>query len=163
MKYKGEQMIKFYSTKDEYGWMSNFARYPIFYDGVLYPTTEHYYQSKKASDPAIELWIVSAPNPYLAMKAGRSLRPQEMRRDWEQVKFSVMLQALMLKFTQHQELRDKLLATYDPIHEDSPDDMVWGVKGADMLGKLIIQVREKLRLTKEGEAVKMFIEAFEHK
>ena len=142
-------MIKFYSTKDEYGWMSNFARYSIKESdwslGVIYPTTEHYYQSKKSNNRDLEQWIISAPNPYAAMMAGRGLRPKEMKPNWEQIKFGVMLNALMLKFTQHTDLRDKLLATFDPIHEDSPDDMVWGMKGADMLGKLLMQVREKIR------------------
>jgi ribA/ribD-fused uncharacterized protein len=138
-------MIKFYKTDDEYGWMSNFAKYSIKEGIIYYPTTEHYYQSKKTNNPDLELWIVSAPTPYAAMMAGRSLRPKEMKPNWDQIKFGVMLHAIMLKFTQHKDIREKLLATYDPIHEDSQDDMVWGIKGADMLGKLLMQVRDKLR------------------
>lgn len=39
--------IKFYSEKDEYGFLSNFFLDNIIIDGKVFPTVEHYFQSKK--------------------------------------------------------------------------------------------------------------------
>lgn len=142
----GNKVILFYGRKDEYGWLSNFERSPIVIDGMTYPTNEHYYQDQKANTEEFRKWISDAPNPYAAMKAGRSLRTDEMRFDWENVKFDIMLKGLRAKFNQHDYLRKKLIETGDmQIHEDSPTDMVWGIKGMDMLGKLIMKVREELK------------------
>jgi ribA/ribD-fused uncharacterized protein len=141
--------IYFYSRKDEYGWMSNFERSPQFVEWKWYKTNEHYYQSIKAVDKHIAKWIADAPNPYLAMKAGRSLRPEEFSDNWEDIKVDVMLNGLRAKF-KNPTLREKLLNTGDAIlHEDSATDMFWGVKGQDMLGKLLMKVREEIRNEKE--------------
>jgi len=138
--------INFYLRKEEYGWLSNFWR-SCQSDGLVdYSTNEHYYQAEKARDGDVRIWIREAPNAWLAMNAGRSLRKgKELRDDWNDIKVQVMLIGLRAKFMD-EELREKLLATGDAIiHEDSPSDMFWGKKGEDMLGKLLMQVREELR------------------
>ncbi len=145
------QEINFYSRKEEYGWLSNFERSPQEVDDFIYPTNEHYYQSQKAKDRNTFLWISSAPSPYLAMIAGRALRPYELVEDWEDKKVSIMLKGLRAKFKNH-DLRQKLLDTGDAIlHEDSPTDMFWGKKGKDMLGKLLMHVRDEIRSGKNKE------------
>jgi ribA/ribD-fused uncharacterized protein len=145
-----KEEINFYSNNAEYGWLSNFARYPQIVDGKIYKTNEHYYQSQKTNDAEVSNWIASAPSPFLAMRAGRSLRiGKEFRRDWKKIKVEVMLNGLRAKFQQHPELAQKLLATGDAVlHENSPTDMFWGKKGKDSLGKLLMQVREELRLSR---------------
>lgn len=141
------QEINFYSRKEEYGWLSNFWRSSQTINNIEYPTNEHYYQSQKARDLEIKKWITNAPNPYLAMKAGRSLREgKELRHDWNNRKVQTMLIGLREKFNQNAELKQKLLDTGDSIlHEDSPIDMFWGKKGKDLLGKLIVRVRKEIR------------------
>ncbi len=141
-----EKEILFYIREEPYGWLSNFERTPFEVDGKIYPTNEHYYQSQKAIDSEVRAWIRNAPNPYLAMKAGRSLRRQEFRTDWDSVKAFYMLRGLRAKFVLNPELLKKLLATGNAtLHEDSPTDMFWGIKGKDMLGKLLMKVRAELR------------------
>jgi ribA/ribD-fused uncharacterized protein len=138
--------IKFYTTKDEYGYMSNFYRSKQIVDGKEYITNEHWYQSQKAVDPVIREWIRLSPTPHGAMMAGRSLRKKEVYPEWDKIKFDVMKKGIYLKFSQNEEIRNKLLSTGDVnIHEDSPTDMVWGIKGQDMLGKILMEVREELR------------------
>ena len=57
-----------------------------------------------------------------------------------------MLTALRAKFKQNLKLKLKLLETGNAkLHEDSPSDMYWGVKGKDKLGKILMIVREELR------------------
>ena len=139
--------INFYIREEPYGWLSNFERTPFTLDGIMYyPTNEHFYQSQKAFNPAIQEWIRTASNAWLAMKAGCSLREgKELRGDWQEIKLKIMYKGLQAKF-KNPELREKLLLTGDlPIHEDSPDDYFWGKKGQDWLGKLLCKVRDELR------------------
>jgi len=156
--------IRFYIVEEEYGWLSNFWRarqympWPerfarvVLTDECFVHTNEHWYQANKADNLSTFRWIAEAPHPYLAMQAGRvCLKPntselRRLRSDWEHVKVDVMLTGLRAKFSQNPDLRAKLIATGDAsIHEDSPSDMFWGVKGHDMLGRLLMQVRKELR------------------
>jgi len=144
-----ETEINFYSKRgNEYGFLSNFWPSPMVIDGKEYPTNEHYYQSQKAVKPEQVEWIRNSPTAFLAMKAGRSLRMEkgELQIHWELMKLDVMLKGLREKFKQNPDLRARLLATGDAVlHEDSPTDMVWGKKGRDALGILLMQVRRELR------------------
>lgn len=144
---KNPKHIYFYYRKEEYGYFSNFERSPQTVDDVEYFSNEHYYQSEKTDSIYIKIWIREAPSAWLAMKAGRSLRPKEMRKDWSLNKLYIMKKGLMAKFSQNKELKKKLLETGDAIiHEDSPTDMFWGIKGHDWLGKLLMEVREELKI-----------------
>ena len=123
--------ILFYSRGSYYGWLSNFERVYQKINGVLYDTNEHYYQSEKAKYDECKDWIINAPNPFLAMKAGRSLRKKEMKENWDKIKVDVMLKGLRAKF-QNERLKQMLLATGNtPLHENSPTDMFWGIKGKE--------------------------------
>jgi len=141
--------IYFYLKDEEHGWLSNFYPSEFRYSGLEFPTNEHFYQAQKANDMDFEKWIANAPNPFHAMLAGRNLRVEKGEKDqnWEHVKLTIMRIGLRRKF-QIPLLREKLLATgYMPIHEDSPTDMFWGVKGKDWLGRLLVEVREEIRLS----------------
>lgn len=141
--------INFYIRKEEYGWLSNFERTNILVAGTIYTTVEHYYQSMKAKNPFVKYWIESAPTPYYAMKAGRMIKPEDTVEDWESKKVSIMKKGLRAKF-KNIVLRQKLLNTGDSIiHEDSLTDIFWGKKGKDMLGKLLMEVRDEIK--KEGQ------------
>jgi ribA/ribD-fused uncharacterized protein len=141
-----EEEINFYFIKDEYGWLSNLWECRQVVDKVNYRSNEIYYQSMKAKDNYTREWIRNAPNTYLAMIAGRALRKgKELVDDWNSKKVDMILKGLRAKF-KDPELRKKLLATGNAvIHEDSPTDMFWGKKGEDMLGKLLMQVRDEIR------------------
>jgi hypothetical protein len=145
------ERIGFYSRDEKYGWLSNFHRSTMIVVDKEYITMEHFYQSRKAIGSAFQEWIRLAPNPYLAMKAGRILRagkPLELRADWENIKLSIMLVGLRLKF-KDPELRKKLLDTGDAyLYEDSPSDTYWGLvngQGENHLGKLIMKVRDEMK------------------
>lgn len=137
--------INFYGRKDDYGWLSNFWRCTQTVDNIEYQTNEHYYQSKKANNKQAEFWIRTSPTPYLAMITGRNLRQHELVDDWDNKRIEVMLTGLRAKF-KNPELRKMLIDTGNAIlHENSPTDMFWGIKGKDMLGKLLMQVREEIK------------------
>lgn len=143
----GKKHIYFYLKDDEYGWMSNFYPSMFTWGGMNFPTVEHFYQSMKAKEPNMQIWISFAPKPYHAMRAGRNLRIDkgEMWKNWEDVKVEIMLKGLRMKF-KIPELRKKLLDTGDALlHEDSPSDKFWGVKGNDQLGKCLMQIRQEIQ------------------
>jgi N-glycosidase YbiA len=143
--------ILFYTREGENGYLSNFARYKMVIDGKEYLTNEHYYQSMKAKDPLTREWIRNAPNAFLAMSAGRSLRPIEIIDNWNDKKADIMLKGIRAKFYQHKELAEELICTGEAaIHEDSLNDMYWGIRGKDVLGKLLMKVRHELKMVKLG-------------
>jgi len=139
--------IKFYGPDDEYGFFSNFSRHPIVLKGKTWLTSEHYYQARKFSGTDAEEKIRKLPSPG---KAFREARKYELRGDWEKVKVDVMRDALLAKFTQHDDLRRILLGTKDAILiEHTHRDSFWGDggngNGKNMLGTLLMELREKLR------------------
>jgi ribA/ribD-fused uncharacterized protein len=141
--------INFYSTGDAYGSFSNFAGFPITLKGKLWATSEHYFQAQKFAGTEHEEGVRRAKSPMIAARMGRD-RKKPLRRDWESVKVQVMRDAVRAKFTQHAELRDLLLATGDAeIVEHTENDSYWGDggngSGKNMLGRILMEVREELR------------------
>ena len=144
------QDVKFYSVGDEYGEFSNFDDYPITIKKKRYPTTEHYFQSQKFKDQKSREEIRKANSPMLAARMGRD-RKRKLRRDWESAKLNVMREALLAKFTQHDELRELLLSTGDAkIIEHTENDSYWGDggdgTGRNMLGQLLMAIRTILQI-----------------
>ena len=141
--------ILFYRTGDPYGEFSNFAAYPITIDGRVWPTSEHFFQAQKFTRDEDRNAIIEERSPMRAAQMGRD-RSKPVRADWDDVRDEVMLAALRAKFAQHAELRTLLLDTGDAeLIEHTANDRYWADggdgSGRNMLGKLLMQVREELR------------------
>lgn len=137
--------ILFYSRHKKYGFLSNMYLCPVKIGGVTYKSSEHYYQSRKAKNREVREWIARAPIAFFAFSGGRALRPKDMVNEWNKKKLKVMEKALYAKFTQNSGLKKKLISTGNAaLHEDSPTDMFWGVRGKDQLGKLLMRLRTRL-------------------
>jgi len=125
----------------------------------LSDATQSFYQAHKFAgvdsslSRAIFDAILRAPTPEAAARLGRLSQratPAAVRPDWQQAKVDVMRAALRAKFTQHAAARALLLATGSaPLVEASPNDYVWGEgldgTGENLLGKLLMELREELR------------------
>jgi len=141
--------IKFYRARDIYGCFSNFFRRSIELDGKTWPSSEHYYQAQKFAGTDHEEFIRYAARPGAAASMGRDpSRP--LRPDWEAAKDDVMRKVVLAKFEQHDDLRAILLGTGDAeIVEHTKRDAYWGDAGdgtgKNMLGKILMGVREELR------------------
>lgn len=147
-------VINFYSVGDDYGEFSNFAPFAIRLDGESWHTSEHYFQAQKFEDEAYRQKIRETASPMIAARLGRS-RKQKLRRDWEAVEIDVMRRAVEAKFTQHDELRTLLLSTGEArLVEHTENDDFWGDggdgQGKNMLGRILMQVREGLRTKNAG-------------
>ena len=99
-----DEPIRFYAVGDEYGCFSNFSPHPITLRGQTWPTSEHYFQAQKFAGTPDEDEVRQAKSPMIAARMGRS-RKRPLRRDWESVKDSIMHEAVLAKFTQHDDLR----------------------------------------------------------
>jgi hypothetical protein len=140
--------ICFYSVTAEYGELSNFAPYPITLRGKRWPTSEHYFQAQKFTQPRDQEEIRAAKTPMIAARMGRD-RKRKLRRDWERVKIGVMREAVEAKFRQHEELRALLLGTGDAkLIEHTENDDFWGDggdgSGRNELGRILMAVRDAL-------------------
>lgn len=146
--------ISFYRANEKpYGAFSNLHRRTMVFEGREYPTAEHAYQAGKARKEAVREWILSAPSPSLVAMAAHGLYTWDITPDWSRIKFDRMREVLRAKFTQHEDLKELLLSTGDArlVEVARTDNLVnrtWGEvngKGQNMLGVLLMEVREELR------------------
>ncbi len=143
------EAIKFYRVDDDYGEFSNFARFVIKIKGKTWQTTEHYFQAMKFKSDADREAVRGANNPMQAARMGRD-RKRKLRPDWEGIKDRIMREAILAKFTQHEELASLLLSTGDAkLIEHTQNDRYWGDggdgRGKNMLGTILMEVREIIR------------------
>jgi ribA/ribD-fused uncharacterized protein len=141
--------IKFYSENGLYGEFSNFANYPIKLKNKVWKTTEHYFQAQKFEKQGYQDKIRNANSPMMAAQLGRN-RKERILKNWDNIKQNVMYDAVKAKFTQHSDLTQLLLDTKDAkIIEHTENDDYWGDggdgKGKNMLGKILMKVREELK------------------
>jgi ribA/ribD-fused uncharacterized protein len=140
-------MIKFYSSKEPYGYMNNYKKSPMFIYGRWWKNVESAYQAQKTFDPDEYHKIWMAKHPKEARDLGQLVT---VRPDWDQIKVSVMYECVLNKFIQNRIFREKLFSTgEEDIAEDSPIDSFWGLgpagNGLNHLGKILVKVRSVLR------------------
>lgn len=145
--YQGS-ILDFYSVKEVYGEFSNFALFPLIIDGEKWPTSEHYYQAHKYTDPQLREKVRQAPTPYAAAILGRD--PQiPKREDWNEVKDTVMETAVRAKFSQYEILKILLAQTIKAdLYEHTKLDCYWGDcgdrTGKNKLGLLLMKLRSEI-------------------
>jgi ribA/ribD-fused uncharacterized protein len=93
--------------------------------------------------------ILAAATPTDAKRLGRTKMGLDMAA-WDAKKDEVMLAIVRAKFAQNPDLARKLLDTQDAYLEEGNTwgDTYWGTcqgKGKNMLGKILMQVREEIR------------------
>ena len=138
--------MKINSFRGEYSFLSNFYEAPVEYEGLTYRSSEAAYQAQKCADPK-DRKVFTAMNPAEAKKAGRTVT---LRKDWEDVKISIMTGIVRAKFEQNPDLAERLIATKDAYLEEGNNwgDRVWGTvngEGANNLGLILMDTRKFLR------------------
>ncbi len=130
-------------------WLSNFELVEAHYDGLVFTNNEAAFQAQKDLRPEIRQKFTKM-SPWEAKKAGSRGGIVILRKDWEEIKERVMYEINLDKFTRHQYLKDKLLATGDAHLEEANNhgDMCWGTvngKGKNLLGKILMRIRLELK------------------
>lgn len=138
------------SFQGNYDFLSNFyeSRDQYIQDdmGLRYKSVEAAFQATKTLDKKMRK-VFTELSPSAAKYLGRHI---QLREDWEQIKDTVMYQLVMYKFTHCEEIKELLLETDDIelIEGNWWNDTYWGVckgVGQNKLGKILMEIREKLK------------------
>lgn len=152
------------SFKGRWSFLSNFYPVEIEYEGIKYPSVEHYYVAMKIkNDQQINGQYISymdcreliskipADKAGVVKRFGRTLK---IRKDWDDIKLSIMLWGVREKF-KNDDLKEMLLSTdeEDLIEGNNWHDNFFGVcncgpcsgKGLNNLGKILMQVRKEIK------------------
>lgn len=145
----GNNSIKFYRVDRPYGEFSNLYKKPIIFEDREFPAPEYAYLFGKFKDEEVREWAMKSPKPHLLSILAHGLYSWDIVKNWSEIKVERMYKVLKVKFSDP-ELKEKLLATGDAILiEDSKTDPFWGIgkkgTGKNMLGKLLMKVREEIR------------------
>jgi len=130
----------------EYRWLSNFHIVDIYYDGVIYPSTEHAYQAAKSSN-------INTRKEFLKLSCKEAqLKGQTIKivDNWIDIKYSVMFNVILYKFKHNDDLKKMLVDTGDKYLEETNHwgDTYYGVcngEGQNKLGKILMEVREMFK------------------
>lgn len=160
--YNKKDIISFAKITGEWGRFSNMYYNALFVNETFIPSVEALYQScKYPLYPSIQKEILSQDNAMKAKSVSKKYSKFQ-RQDWESVKFMIMRWCLMVKLIQDwDDLAPLLLKTKgSQIVEYSKKDSIWGampyendkLKGKNILGRLLMDIRDKYILTNEKPA-----------
>lgn len=132
--------------RGEYYFLSNFFNAPVKYDGISYLNNEAAFQAQKTKTRE-ERYAFSSLDPSAAKRRGRHV---DLRDGWDNIRITIMEDIVKAKFSQNEELAEKLLATDDEylIEGNTWGDRFWGTvngEGRNQLGIILMQVRNELR------------------
>lgn len=142
--YDYDTIIEF---KNEFAFLSNFEEVNIEYNGKVYKSTEAAFQAQKTLDED-ERDRISLMTAGQSKKFGRKVN---LRKDWENVKYQIMLDLTRIKY-QNPVLRKKLLSTGNRYLVEGTwwNDRTWGIDlrtgiGKNWLGEILMKVREEIK------------------
>jgi ribA/ribD-fused uncharacterized protein len=128
---------------------------PLVYQGISYPTVEHFYQAMKTPKDALDVRrsIAACRTAGQAKRLGRGV---DLRPDWEFIKVDVMRGVLQQKFAPGTWWYGKLMKTGDEaiVEWNRWHDNFWGdctcdkcktIPGQNLLGRLLMEIRENGR------------------
>jgi ribA/ribD-fused uncharacterized protein len=160
---------------DEYeffwdGIYSNWHPSEFTLDGMTFNCVEQYMMYKKAEvagDTESMQAVMETPMPNEQKRIGRNIKNYDDGA-WSAVRYEIVKDGVRAKFTQNVDLREGMLASGNKhIVEASPYDAVWGIamgeddpdrfdeskwRGANLLGKCCMDVRDELRESLEVAA-----------
>lgn len=127
----------------DYRFLSNYHKCPVWFEGVLYTSTEAAYQAAKSEDSFIRLQFKDL-EPNDAKKLGQKI---QHRSNWHNIKYDIMSSIVFEKFFRNQVERNLLINTNNKYLEETNHwgDQYWGVsdgKGENSLGRILMGVRQ---------------------
>ncbi|KAJ5485080.1 N-glycosidase [Penicillium diatomitis] len=162
--------VYFWKPEGEVGYLGQWWPSPFKweYEGEMftYANAEQYMMHRKA------LLFAGPSHPIThEIRTGWKLHPRDLQNlgrkipnfddeAWEQHRFGIVVEGNYLKFSQNEDLRQKLLATGDrELIEASPRDRVWGIGfgvrnagenrstwGLNLLGQALMEARCRIQL-----------------
>jgi len=141
-----------YKFADKYEFLSSFYSVNIKLNGKEYKSVEHAYQSCKTKDESEHEWVRNAPTASKAKSFGKKVK---VRKNWDDIKYRLMLKLVRSKF-KHPELRKMLLETgneeilegnywHDNDFGNCTCDRCVEIEGKNHLGKILMKVRQEIK------------------
>lgn len=138
--------------KNEYRFLSNFVPAEVKFEGFTYRSVEAAYVASKTLDEAVRAEVRALETSGQAKKFGKTI---SLRPNWENVRVNIMAHLLQQKFS-IPIYKELLLATDNEelIEGNTWHDNFWGNcvcdsckgrKGYNLLGVLLMQVRNEIR------------------
>lgn len=152
-----QDAINDFRGENEY--LTNFYPSIVVVDNEAYPTVEHAFQAAKTDDLTLKAKIRSASTAREAKKIGSTV---PLIQDWDQKRLDVMASLVNQKFTEHLDLKLRLLATgnRELIQGNTYKDRFWGQDqsgvGENHLGKILMAVRAQIRAA-EGTSLQVLV------
>ncbi len=156
-------IICFHNPNEENGYLSNWYLSSFTINNINFSSSEQYMMYQKAlcfENYDIARQILQTNDVALIKSLGRSVSNYD-DAIWSNIRQKVVYDALMAKFGQNIDLKEKLLNTNDAIlAECAVKDTIWGIGismydlnrfdtskwlGKNLLGKTLMQVRQDLR------------------
>ena len=157
------KIICFHNPTEENGYLSNWYPVKFTYSGNSFSSTEQFMMYEKAKlfgDTEIMDQVLKEHRPEIIKRLGRKVKNFN-EESWNKKRYNIVYVGNLEKFSQNQELKDMLLSTGDSIlAECAVKDKTWGIgismtntkrfeptqwKGDNLLGKVLMEVRETLR------------------
>lgn len=144
-----QEDVVYVSRHDASHPLASYSPHSFQLDGAEWPSAEHYYQAMQFDDPQLRETIRNAPHPKEAERLAKKHK-RRLRRDWKDIRQTLMTRALYTVCRTHPEVAGALLATGDRrIVENTQFDYFWGCgrdgRGENAYGNLLMAVRGKLR------------------
>ncbi|KAG9127962.1 hypothetical protein FRC07_006979 [Ceratobasidium sp. 392] len=163
--------IYFWKPEEEHGYLGQW--YPSVFTSTepggsyTYENAEQFMMHRKgllfAPDSPVTAAVLETTNPRDIKALGRKI-PDFDDEVWKRERMKIVTEGTYLKFMQNEDMKAQLLATGDKeLVEASPLDRIWGVGfgaknapskraqwGANLLGKALIDVRERIRKEEES-------------
>jgi ribA/ribD-fused uncharacterized protein len=156
-KHNTEGHIKWFDNlgtgNEKYRFLSNFYEGEplLVWQDTRAWTNEALFAAFKCSNMDDFMAILTERNPGTAKSMGRKV---QLREDWEQIKYDVMMFGLRLKYSPEREEAKRLLATGDAFLQEGTywQDRVWGTDmravgepGRNWLGTMLMARRAELK------------------
>lgn len=136
-----------YIDGKEYDEFDNFYKAPFEHGGVVYPTVEHGFQAQKNDSKEYREALLNV-NAYEAWGLGQKIKLVD---HWEDIKYSVMVEMMSLKFCTHRNLAEMLVETNGPI-KFKGSTQYWNKANAEILQAVRYNFKLIYRICKEKNA-----------
>ena len=141
---------RFLSRLDPEELLGTVSNHPIQLEDLVWPTVEHYVQAMQFDDDDKREKIRMSPTTDAARKLGKTGWFKRPRDNWKNLRSVYMTRAIYTKARAFPEVTEALLATGDDyLVESDQYDSYWGCgrdrRGDNAFGKVLMQVRDKLR------------------
>ena len=157
------KIIGFHNPQEENGYLSNWYLSDFIVGEKMFSSMEQYMMYQKAmcfGDTEMAKGIMETEDVAEIKRLGRLVSGYH-DHIWNGVRQILIYEGLLAKFSQNQELKDKLLATEDAVlAECAVKDCIWGIglsmhdpnrydiskwKGQNLLGYGLMMARNRLR------------------